>query len=197
MRLKAIIGLGNPGSQYETTRHNAGFMVADNLAEAFRGSWHRWRSDGLVARAEIGGVPVVLGKPQTWMNASGRFVAALSGFHKLEPSDLLVVHDELDLPLGRLRLARGGGTAGHKGLDSIVAETGNPTFSRLRIGVGKQPDDRDTIAWVLSPFSDAELRVLSAVVDEAVRAAETWARDGMDAAMNRHNGFAVEIEEKA
>jgi PTH1 family peptidyl-tRNA hydrolase len=183
---KAVVGLGNPGTRYAETRHNVGFMVVDRLAS--RLSQHlSMHSDGarwVAGRA--GDVEVLLVEPQELMNLSGRSVARLCGYRAIEPADVLVAHDELDLALGRIQLKRGGGTAGHRGLASIVEEIG-PGFHRLRFGVGRPPDGADAIDFVLGRFSDAERAVVAPELERAAEAALCWIEFGLEAAMRRFN----------
>lgn len=185
---KAIVGLGNPGVKYELTRHNAGFMVVDNLVEECGGSWQSARGEGLMARIDLAGARVAVGKPATYMNLSGRFVSGLTRYFKVVPEDVLAVYDDVDLPLGTLKLARGGGTAGHKGVKSIIEELGTRDFPRLRIGIGKPEGARDVSGYVLGRFSDRELTIVTQVIEDALDAIRTWTESGIETAMNRHNG---------
>ena len=184
---KAIVGLGNPGLKYELTRHNAGFMVVDNLVEQLGGSWQTARWQGSMARIDLPGARVAVGKPATYMNLSGRFVSGLTRYFKVAPEDVLAVYDDVDLPLGTLRLARSGGTAGHKGVKSIIEELGTRDFPRLRFGIGRPQGAGDVSGYVLGRFADAELPVVSEVVETALQAIRAWAEDDIEAAMNRHN----------
>jgi len=189
--LKAIIGLGNPGREYAVSRHNAGFMVADRLVESCSGSWKKGHGKGVTAKIEIAGRSVLVGKSHTFMNLSGSFVQAQMAFYRLEPQDVLIVYDEMDLPLGKIRMARGGGTAGHRGMESIVAAAGRKDLPRLRIGIGKPEGERDVVGFVLDRFSPEERFVLDAVLAEAEAAARTWIACGIESAMNRHNAFSL------
>ena len=148
-----VAGLGNPGRKYELTRHNMGFRVADRLASELGGSW-RGKFSGRVCEVRDGDTRLVLLEPETMMNDSGRSVAAAMRFYKLEPAALIVVHDEIDLTLGDIRVKTGGGLAGHNGLRSIVDHLGTPDFTRVRIGVGRpeRGDPRPVVDWVLTPF---------------------------------------------
>jgi PTH1 family peptidyl-tRNA hydrolase len=148
-----VVGLGNPGREYASTRHNVGFLVADELARRHDGSW-RSKFSGDLADVRLGGARVGLLKPQTYMNESGRSVAAAARFYKVDPAELLAVHDEVDLELGRMQARSGGGLAGHNGLRSLAAALGTPEFLRLRVGVGRpeRGDARPVADWVLSPF---------------------------------------------
>jgi len=176
-----VAGLGNPGREYADTRHNVGFMVADELARRHGGSW-RSKFSGRLSETRIGDARVALLEPMTYMNLSGGAVGAATRFFKVPPEQLLVVHDEGDFDLGRLQLRLGGGLAGHNGLRSVAQELGTPDFIRLRIGVGRpgRGDRRDLADYVLSRFEpddDAE-----AIVGRAADAVEALVRDGLEAA---------------
>lgn len=181
-----VVGLGNPGREYATTRHNVGFMVADELARRHGGSW-RSKFSGEVADVRVDGARLALLKPQTYMNESGRSVSAAAKFYKVEPEDLLAVHDEVDLDLGRMQARLGGGLAGHNGLRSVASALRTPDFVRLRIGVGRpeRGDPRPVSDWVLSPFEpDVDVEAL---VGRAADAVETLVRDGLEEAQQRFN----------
>ena len=181
-----VVGLGNPGREYAATRHNIGFMVADELAQRHGGSW-RSKFSGEVADVRLDGARLALLKPQTFMNESGRSVSAAVRFYKVEPEAVLAVHDEVDLELGRMQLRLGGGLAGHNGLRSLTQHLKTPEFLRLRIGVGRpeRGDPRPVADWVLSPF-DASVDVGS-LVTRAADAVEVLVRDGVDGAQQRFN----------
>jgi peptidyl-tRNA hydrolase, PTH1 family len=181
-----VVGLGNPGREYADTRHNVGFMVAEELARRTEGSW-RGKFSGELAEVRLDGLRLALLRPQTFMNESGRSVAAAARFFKAEPEDLLVVHDEVDLEPGRLQVRLGGGLAGHNGLRSVAQQLGTPEFARLRIGVGRpeRGDPRPIADFVLSEFPP-ELDV-GALVSRAADAVESVARDGLEEAQNRYN----------
>jgi peptidyl-tRNA hydrolase, PTH1 family len=181
-----VAGLGNPGREYAATRHNVGFMVADELARRLGGSW-RAKFSGDLAEVRLNGLRLALLKPQMFMNESGRSVGAAARFFKVEPEDLLVVHDEVDLEPGRLQARLGGGLAGHNGLRSVAQHLGTPEFGRLRIGVGRpeRGDPRPVADFVLSEFAP-ELDVDS-LVARAADAVETVATEGLEEAQNRFN----------
>jgi PTH1 family peptidyl-tRNA hydrolase len=181
-----VVGLGNPGRDYAGNRHNVGFMVADELARRHGGSW-RSKFNGELAETRIEGHRVALLKPQTFMNESGRSVAAAARFFKVEPDAILVVHDEVDLEPGRLQARLGGGLAGHNGLRSLAQQLGTPDFMRLRVGVGKpQRGDRRLLAdYVLADFEPHE--DVDALVARAAEAVETLDAEGLDAAQRRFN----------
>ena len=181
-----VVGLGNPGREYATTRHNIGFMVVDELARRHGGSW-RSKFSGEVADVRLHGARVALLKPQTYMNESGRSVAAAAKFYKVDPEDLLAVHDEVDLDAGRMQARLGGGLAGHNGLRSMASALRSPDFLRLRIGVGRpeRGDPRPVSDWVLSSFEpDVDV---GGLVGRAADAVEALVRDGLEEAQQRFN----------
>ena len=181
-----VAGLGNPGREYERTRHNVGWLVLDELARRHGGSW-RSKFSGSLAEMRLGDARLALLKPETYMNESGRSVGAAARFFKVEPEQLLVVHDDVDLEPGRLQARLGGGLAGHNGLRSIAAELGTQDFLRLRIGVGRpgRGDRRPVADFVLSPF-EPEIDV-DALVSRAADAVESMAREGLEATQQRFN----------
>src|SRR5919201_1333764 len=181
-----VAGLGNPGRQYERTRHNAGWLVLEELARRHGGSW-RSKFSGALAEVRLGEHRLALLKPETYMNESGRSVAAAAQFFKVEPEALLVVHDDVDLEPGRLQARRGGGLAGHNGLRSLAQHLGTQDFLRLRIGVGRpgRGDPRPVKDWVLSPFTPDEDP--DALIARSVDAVETIVREGLEAAQQRFN----------
>ncbi len=181
-----VVGLGNPGRQYEPTRHNVGWMIVDELARRHGGAW-RSKFSGRLAEIRVDGAKVALLKPETYMNASGRSVAPAAHFFKVDPEALVVVHDEGDFDLGRLQARRGGGLAGHNGLRSIAQQLGTQEFLRLRVGVGRpgRGDPRPLADYVLSPFAPED--DADAIVARAADAVEAIARDGLDAAQARYN----------
>jgi PTH1 family peptidyl-tRNA hydrolase len=181
-----VVGLGNPGRQYEQTRHNVGWLVADELARRLDGSW-RSKFAGRLAEVRLDGSKLALLKPETFMNDSGRSVGAAARFFKVDPEALLVVHDDVDLEPTRLQARAGGGLAGHNGLRSLAQTLGTQDFLRLRIGVGRpgRGDRRSVADYVLAPF-DAEDDVPE-LVSRSADAVETIVRDGLDAAQQRFN----------
>ena len=185
-----VVGLGNPGPTYAATRHNAGFMVVDLLAARLGAKFkaHRGRADvieGSLPGPSGASVPVVLAKPKCFMNESGGPVASLRGFFKLAVPQIMVVHDELDLPFGTLRLKRGGGPGGHNGVRSVSTSLGSPDYLRVRLGIGRPPGRQDPAAFVLKPFSAAEARELPLFVDRAADAVEAIIAEGLERAQNR------------
>lgn len=185
--MKLVVGLGNPGSKYVKTRHNVGYRVVDRLAERWQVTISRERFNGLLGEGPISGVTGVLLKPTTFMNRCGRAVAAAWQFYKLAPADVLVVADDMDLPLGRLRVRPAGSSGGHKGLGDIVMTTGRDDFARLRVGIGRDPTG-EVIDYVLSRFEPDELPLVDQAVARAAQAVECWMVEGVEQAMNRYNG---------
>ncbi len=181
-----IVGLGNPGREYTQNRHNIGFMAVERLAAQNQLSFGKVQSKGLLGSGRIGGVPLILLKPQTYMNSSGDCVAAIARYYKISAANVLIVYDELDLPFGTLRLRGKGGAGGHNGMRSIIQHMGN-TFPRLRLGVGRPPGRMPVAAYVLQNFGNADQALLDDLLDEAVRAIETYVHDGIELAMTRHN----------
>ncbi|MBO2460076.1 aminoacyl-tRNA hydrolase [Actinomadura violacea] len=179
-----VVGLGNPGPSYAGNRHNAGFMVLDVLAGRAGGRFkaHKARADVLEGR--LAGTRVVLAKPRTYMNESGGPVKALRDFYKVPVERLVVVHDELDVPFGALRLKRGGGDNGHNGLRSVTRSLSDKEYLRVRFGVGRPPGRMDAAAFVLKDFSAAERKELELEVDRAADAAEALLSEGLEAAQN-------------
>lgn len=182
--MKAIVGLGNPGRQYAGTRHNVGFDVVDELARRWKVQLRPWKS--VAELAVVVGRGAVLVEPLTFMNASGEAVSRVAAFHKVEPPDILVVVDEVQLPLGRVRLRRSGSAGGHNGLKSIIQHIG-PEFPRLRIGVGRGDPQWDLADHVLSRFAADEREAAIEAVQRAADAVELFVEEGIEAAMNRFN----------
>ena len=190
-----VVGLGNPGPTYERTRHNAGYLVTDLLAERMSGTWKSHRSGrAQVVEGRLGGIPgqpgprVVLGRARSYMNESGGAVSTLLSFYKVPPERLVVVHDEVDIPLGELRLKLGGGDNGHNGLKSLRRSLGTGDYYRVRFGVGRPPGRRPTADHVLAAFSAAERRELEGYVDRAADAVECLLGEGLAKAQNLYNG---------
>ena len=182
-----IVGLGNPGPQYVASRHNIGFRCLERLAAAHDLAFHKRQKQAQVARGTIHGQPVILAKPQTFMNESGRAVVPLAHFYRVVLERLLVVYDDLDLPLGAVRLRPEGGSGGHKGMRSVIEHLGSQDFPRLRIGIGRPPGRMDPAAYVLQDFSADEEPLLEGTLERAVVAIETWLREGIEAAMEQCN----------
>lgn len=190
-----IIGLGNPEPKYLQTRHNIGFMVVDALAEAWGLSWQEQkRFQGLFSEGIArGGKKIRLLKPLTYMNLSGRSVRAVIDWYKLPMDSILVVYDDLDLPVGRLRLRRSGSAGGHNGMKSIISHLGGQDFPRLRIGIGKSDLSNDTVSHVLGKFTPSEKPVINEVIDVAVAAIELSLKEDIEKAMNRYNNYCTNL----
>jgi peptidyl-tRNA hydrolase, PTH1 family len=187
-----VIGLGNPGREYRDTRHNIGFMVIDQLCKVIGISMTRVQSRSLVATGSLEGQKIVLAKPQTFMNLSGQAVGGLVRFYKTPLEQMIILHDDLDIPLGTLRLRPGGGSAGQKGMESIIQQLGTQNFARLRLGIGRPPGQMDPSTYVLQHFTTAEREVLNEVLDRAVAAVRTFVHEGLNTAMNQYNGSLPE-----
>jgi peptidyl-tRNA hydrolase, PTH1 family len=186
---KLVVGLGNPGSKYQATRHNIGFEVVDRLAQGGSGVTFARKFDGLIAETEIDFHRVLLLKPETFMNLSGRSVGQVMRFYQLGLADLLVVCDDLNLPLGKLRIRGGGSDGGQKGLRDISAQLGTDDYARLRLGIG-QRGEMDAADFVLSRFRSSERPLIDDALILAAQAVAVWVTQGLPAAMNRFNGPA-------
>jgi PTH1 family peptidyl-tRNA hydrolase len=183
-----LVGLGNPGREYRETRHNVGFMAIDLLCEIFGIRLSRMQSKALIGQGILGENRVVLAKPQTFMNLSGQAVASLLRFYKIPIENLLVIHDDIDLPLGMLRMRPGGGSGGQKGLASTIQQLGTEDFPRLRIGIGRPSGQKAAATYVLHGFSAHEQPDLKMVLERAGEAAQIFIKEGLQSAMNRYNG---------
>ncbi|TLF74816.1 aminoacyl-tRNA hydrolase [Nocardia cyriacigeorgica] len=181
-----VVGLGNPGPEYERTRHNVGFLVADVLAERVgdRFSVHK-KSGADLLTARLDGRQVLIAKPRSFMNLSGRPVAALARFFSVPATEVIVVHDELDLPFGAIRLKRGGGEGGHNGLRSVSQALTTKDYLRTRIGIGRPPGRQDPADYVLKPFSAPERKEVPVLVEQAADAVELLLRVGLETAQNQ------------
>ena len=183
-----IVFLGNPGPRYEMTRHNAGFMAAEAMAKEKNVNINKARFKALTATCDIGGEPVLLMKPQTFMNLSGDAVVQAAKFYKIPPERVIVVSDEISLPIGKLRIRTKGSAGGHNGLKDIIAKLGTDAFPRIRIGVGAPPHpDYDMADWVLSSFKNQEAEDMLAAAERAAQAAQCYITQGAERAMNRFN----------
>lgn len=186
-RVRLVVGLGNPGATYDGTRHNIGFALLDRLQ---RGGW-REKGKGLLGEAMVAGLPTILLKPQTYMNLSGEAVAPIVQFHKVRPGAIVVVHDDIDLPLGTVRIKQGGGDGGHNGLKSVTQHVG-ADYVRLRLGVGRPlggttEGPREVADWVLARFIGVELQVVEEQLRRAEEALEVLGKEGLKIAQNRFN----------
>ena len=194
--LFVIAGLGNPGQKYDRTRHNAGFHVVDHLAEQHVISLDRDRFFARTGSGSITDCRVLLLEPVTFMNLSGKSVAAAVRFFKVPIQRLIVVHDDVDLPLGRIQVRRGGGHGGHKGLVSIIESLGEAGFVRMRLGIGRPRFDEEVADFVLRPFEQDELQKVGDSISRAAQAIACWLSEGLTTTMNRFNAFGQGEEEK-
>lgn len=183
-----IVGLGNPGNKYEKTRHNIGFWVVDELARRYGLSFGKTERKAITADGLIKEKRVLLAKPQTFMNVSGEAVRALVDFYQIDLPHILVIHDELDIPLGALRLRQKGGAGGQNGVKNIIQHLGTQEFNRVRCGIGRPPGRMDPGAYVLKPFAGDDAITAQIMMERAADAVETWLTEGIDLAMTRHNG---------
>ena len=181
-----VVFLGNPGTKYEMTRHNAGFMAGDAMAKAQGAAINRSRFKALTGTCDIGGETVMLMKPQTFMNLSGEAVGEAARFYKIPADHVIVISDDISLPLGKLRVRGSGSAGGHNGLKNIIAHLGTDAFPRVKVGVGAP--EHDIVDWVIGPFTANERKVIDGVLDRALGAAECIITDGVSAAQNRYNG---------
>ena len=182
-----IVGLGNPGREYRDTRHNIGFMVVDRLSEKFDIKLSRVQNKAITGSGTREGTRIILVKPQTFMNLSGQSVASLVRFYKIQHENLIVAHDDVDLPFGTIRMRPGGGSAGQKGIASIINLMGTQDFARLRMGIGRPPGRMDAASYVLQSFSKGDQEMLNAFLDRAVDAIDCFQQYGLETAMNRYN----------
>jgi len=185
-----VVGLGNPGPEYEKNRHNAGRMVVELLAGRMGARFKRHRARADTAEGMLAGVPVTLAIPRSYMNLSGGPVAALRDFYKIPPGRIVVVHDELDVPFGDIRLKLGGGAGGHNGLRSVTAALGTPDYYRVRLGIGRPPGRMDPATFVLRDFGTAERKELPLLIERAADAVEALLRDGIGPAQNEFHAPA-------
>jgi PTH1 family peptidyl-tRNA hydrolase len=180
-----VVGLGNPGPQYATTRHNLGFLVADILSDRIGSGFKVHKKSGAeVATGRLGGRPIVLAKPRVYMNESGRQVGPLAKFYSVPPEDIIIVHDELDIEFGRIRLKFGGGVAGHNGLRSVASALGTNDFQRVRVGIGRPPGRKSGATFVLENFTSTERPEVPAICEQAADATELLVAQGIEPAQN-------------
>jgi PTH1 family peptidyl-tRNA hydrolase len=187
-----VVGLGNPGRQYVDTRHNIGFMVVDALASAYSLKFDGNKSKAFFADGTVANKRVIIAKPQTYMNESGFSARGLMDFYRIPLTHLMVISDDLDIPLGTLRIRPKGGAGGQKGLRNIIAQAGGEDFARMRVGIGRPPGKMDAAAYVLQPFAKQDAVLLQETISRAIKAVEHWLESGIDVAMNRQNGTAEE-----
>lgn len=185
-----VIGLGNPGRDYHYTRHNVGFMAVDALGAQFDIRLTRYQSKAILGSGMYESSKIILAKPQTFMNLSGQAVAALVRFYKVPLDQLVVIHDDIDLPLGTLRIRPGGGSAGQKGIASTIEKLGTPDFTRMRIGIGRPSGFKEAAGYVLEEFTTSEKEILRQVLDRVAAAFRVFTTLGLNAAMNQFNGVA-------
>lgn len=186
-----IVGLGNPGREYECTRHNVGFAVLDRLADKLDVKINKVKFKGLLGEASYRGQTLLLLKPQTYMNLSGESVSDTVNFYKIPLENLIVIYDDMDLPVGRLRIRPQGSSGGHKGMESIIYQLSSDQFCRIRVGIGKPEDKRDTVGHVLGTFYGEEIQKIKATMEAAAQAALVIVSEGVDEAMNKFNTFEV------
>lgn len=184
-----IVGLGNPGRQYQSSRHNIGFMLVSHLAEKLDIAFTRVQSKALVTKTNYQGSSVILAKPQTYMNLSGHAVSPLVRFYKIQLDHLLVVYDDVDLPYGRIRIRPSGGSAGQKGMQSIISQLGTQEFPRMRLGIGRPPGSKGAASYVLRDFSGEDADFLPPILDRGVEAVLTYITEDLTTAMNRYNSL--------
>ncbi len=189
-----IVGLGNPGREYRETRHNVGFMVVDRLAVEMDIKLTRVQHKAIVGSGMYDQKKVILAKPQTYMNLSGESVSGLVRFYKVPLSQIMVIHDDLDLPFGTLRIRPSGGSAGQRGMESIINRLGSQDFPRLRVGIGRPAGSKQGASYVLRLFSPAERKELDFILQRAVSAVQTFIREDLNTAMNRYNGGLGEMK---
>ncbi len=182
-----LAGLGNPGSQYERTRHNAGFMVLDAAGQKWGAEWKAWQNLGVYAKVTVAGHEVFLIKPSTYMNESGRAVSSLARFYKIVPQNCLVCFDDISLEVGKLRIRKNGSAGGQKGMKSVIEQLGTQDIPRLRVGIGPKPEKFDLANFVLSNFSKSDQPILENALAHAIEALEMYFSQGIEKAMNIFN----------
>jgi peptidyl-tRNA hydrolase, PTH1 family len=192
-----IVGLGNPGKKYENTRHNIGFMCMDAFANAYQIKLDGSQSKAKTGDGTVRGRRVLLVQPQTYMNESGVAVRALADFYKIEPDHILLIYDDLDTDLGTLRIRAKGGAGGQKGVKSTIQHLGTQDFPRIRFGIGRPPGKMDPAAYVLRPFDKDDAALVQETIHRVVQAIDLWLSDGIDTAMNRHNGTVEDAADAA
>ena len=192
-----VVGLGNPGDRYQKTRHNVGFEVAERVAERFGVSMGTKRFRAKLGAGRVAGESVVIALPQTFMNCSGESVGPMAGWYKVPPERVVVIHDELDLPFGRVKVKTGGGHGGHNGLRDLVAKLPSRDFVRVRVGIGRPPGAMDAAAWVLARWTPEQEDGVPDLVERAADAVEAVLRHGVREAMNRLNGDGRQMPKEA
>lgn len=182
-----IAGLGNPGREYKYNRHNIGFMVLDEFAREVGETFSRVEKNALISKSNFHGKHLVLAKPQNYMNRSGQVVSGLINFYKIPFERIMIIYDDIDLPLGQLRIRPFGGSGGHKGISSIIDHLGSNQFPRMRLGIGRPPGKKEAADYVLKDFANSEKDVLEIILVRAVEALNEYLADGIEAAMNKFN----------
>lgn len=183
--MKVVVGLGNPGPKYKETRHNVGFQAVEEVARRYTVLKEESRFDAIIGQIQIGREKVFLVKPLTYMNLSGNAVGKLVSYYKVDQKDIIVIYDDMDLPVGQVRIRPQGGTGGHRGMTSLVERLGTRDFARIRIGIGRPPDE--AVDWVLGRFSGEEKVLIDQAVAKAADAVECWLTEGIDKTMNEYN----------
>ncbi len=183
-----IAGLGNPGKAYRENRHNIGFMVIDNLARQLDIQLKRVKSKAIIGTGKLGDNSIILAKPQTYMNASGESISPLLRYYKVPLQNLIIIHDDLDISFGTIRIRPSGGTGGQKGMKSIVSKLGSQEIARIRIGIGRPPGRMDPADYVLHDFNSDQIALKDEILDKASQAVITFIHEGLEQAMNVHNG---------
>lgn len=187
-----IVGLGNPGARYENTRHNVGYKCVERLSDQHGLTFNKTEHKALTATGTIFGKKVILAKPLTFMNLSGESVQPLAHFYKIPVENILIACDDMDIPFGTLRIRKTGSSGGQNGMKSIIERLGTQHINRIRIGIGRPPGKMNPADWVLSAFKGDDLIASMELLDRAMKAAETWLREGIDKAMNQYNGASEE-----
>ncbi len=187
-----IVGLGNPGARYEKTRHNVGYMCVEKLAARHGLTFSKTEHKAITASGKIGDKKVILAKPLTFMNLSGDSVVPLANFYKIDPAEILVACDDMDIPFGTLRIRKSGSSGGQNGLKHIMERMGTQAINRIRIGIGRPPGRMNPADYVLTPFKSDEETEAAILIERAADAAETWLKSGIEFAMNKHNGTGEE-----
>lgn len=185
--MKIIVGLGNPGNEYAKTRHNVGFMLIDALAEHLNITLWKDKFNAQIAEGRIGAEKILLVKPQTYMNNSGEAVGPLMRWYKLEPEDIIVAHDDMDIPAGTIRIRKKGSSGGHNGIKSLISHIGSENFARVRLGIGRPLPGWSVVKHVLAPFPAEDKAEVDKAIDYLIPAVECIVSDGLDIAMNKYN----------
>ena len=187
MKKYLIVGLGNPGQTYVNQRHNVGFMTLDAMSRKQNISFTKHKNNSMVAKFHINSTSIMLSKPQTFMNLSGHSVQELVRYYDIHLCNTLVIFDDLDLPLGGMRIRKSGGSSGHKGMQSVIELLGSETIPRLRLGIGRPPTFMESKDYVLQPFSEQEQKVFKSLLPKVIEAVETFVHDGINSAMSNYN----------